>query len=94
MRVMAGEPAAKDLLAYYWPIAGVRDRKLLGYACGFDTDEKWVEIFIPRLRSDHEDPLMGGRFMTADGQLLKARLYINFDIVRKSDNVTIHCVRQ
>lgn len=90
-----GGPENEHLQVYYFPVKYC-DRELLGYASAVDTDEKWVEIFIPRLRSAHEDGVTAsrGRFMAADGGLLKARLYINFDVVDKRDKITLFSVRQ
>jgi hypothetical protein len=79
----------KDLKAQYYPIGGTGIAHDLGNACGFDTDEKWIEIV----------PLMpGNRAMTATvggkGGIVRVKLYIDYDIVNKNTGEILHSVRQ
>lgn len=88
-RVFAKDPEAKGLRCYYWPIKG-GSRHLLTNAEGFDTVEKWVEICLfndPRKEN-------GPRFLAADGRILRARIYINYDIVEEDTGKVVYSVRQ
>jgi hypothetical protein len=88
MRITAGAGTRK-MQCLYWPIKGNNRQHVLEKVCAFDTDEKWVEIFITQ-------PISKGnaRIMTADGQLIRARLFINFDIVDKTTGDILYSVRQ
>lgn len=75
---------AKNMVCYYWPLKH-GNRELLGNACAFDSDEKWVEIFL----WGHNR-----RVMIADGKSQKTKLYINYDIVDKRTGKIVVSVRQ
>lgn len=88
-RIFAKEPGAANLVCHYFPLAN--KPHVLGNAHGFDSDEKWVEIW---LFSHHRKADGSARMMTADGRILTARLYINYDIVDKITGETLYIVRQ
>jgi hypothetical protein len=89
-RIMAGDDEARDLVCKYFPIAGTGVAHVLGIANGFDTDEKWVEIFV--MAPHPTQP--GLRCLTANGTTHKTRLYIDYDIVNKVTGDVIYRVRQ
>lgn len=90
MRIFAGEPGADNLACYYYPVAGTGVRRRLGTARGFDSDEKWVEVFI--MMPHPEEP--GWRCMTSNGKVQTTRLFIDYDIVDKATGETLYSVRQ
>lgn len=80
---------AKNMKCMYWPLEG-GSRRVLTSACGFDTDEKWVEVYI--MAPHPTKP--GLHVMTADGRAHKARLHINFDILDKHTDQILYSIRQ
>lgn len=79
MRVEAGKDEVAGMMQ-------ARDERgqVIGCARGFDTDEKWLEVFI----------MNGSRCLVSGGAIVKAKIYINYDIFDKGSGTLLHSVRQ
>lgn len=84
MHVTASDKDAPYYRVHYW--TGEK-METLGNATAFNTDEKWVEIFVLG---------PGNKCLVVNGELLRARLFIDYwvrdrrtDTVIRPDGTTI-----
>jgi hypothetical protein len=88
-RIMAPAPESRGLACHYYPLGLLPH--VLGNARGFDTDEKWVEIYV---FSEMRKADGTSRFMTSNKKIVTTRLYIDYDVVDKETGEVLYSVRQ